>query len=89
MLFANETLTVEGPSFLAKLGEGVGVSLIFILVAAIAFPFIWKLIDKITPGDLDKELLGDNAQKQPNVALAIVVGAMVLAFGLIIAAAIH
>ena len=88
MLFANETVTSD-PSFLATLGQSMGVSIIFILLAALVFPFLWKLIDKITPGDLDKEILGDNSNKQPNMALAIVVASMVLAFGLIIASAIH
>ncbi len=86
MLIATETVS---PTFLENLGTSVTVSLTFIVLAVVAFPFIWKLIDRITPGDLGKELLGDNANKQPNVALAIVVGAFVLAFGIIIAAAIH
>ena len=86
MLLATETVS---PTFLENLGTSVAVSLTFIILAAVIFPFLWKLIDRITPGDLSKELLGDNANKQPNVALAIVVGAFVLAFGIIIAAAIH
>lgn len=91
-LFASETVTQttgEVPAFLTNLGVSVGVSLVFVIVAAAMFPLLWKLIDKITPGNLNKEILGDNSKGQPNVALAIVVAAFVLAFGIIIAAAIH
>ena len=42
------------------------------------------IIDKLTPYDLWEEIV----EKQ-NVALAIVVGAMCLAIGMIVAAAIH
>lgn len=63
-------------------------SAIFAIVAIAMFPLVWRLIDRITPGDLAEELLGRNG-RQPNTALAIVVGAMVLGFCIIIAAAIH
>ena len=88
-MVAVETVSTEATSFMVNLVTNVGVSLVFILVAALMFPFLWKLIDKITPGDLDKEILGDNSKGQPNVALAIVVGAFVLSFGIIIASAIR
>lgn len=88
-LFADATVVAEAPSFLMNLLQSVGVSLVFILLAAALFPLLWKLIDKLTPGNLDKEILGDNSKNQPNVALAIVVAAFVLGFSIIIAAAIH
>ncbi|HEX4509710.1 MAG TPA: DUF350 domain-containing protein, partial [Burkholderiaceae bacterium] len=42
------------------------------------------VIDKITPYNLWKEIVEDK-----NIALGIVVGAMFIAIGLIVAAAIH
>jgi len=58
-----------------------------ILYAVIGVVVLWLsflVIDKITPYDLWKEIVEDK-----NVALAIMVGAMFIALGMIIAAAIH
>jgi uncharacterized membrane protein YjfL (UPF0719 family) len=58
-----------------------------ILYAVIGVAVLWLsflVIDKITPYDLWKEIVEDK-----NIALAIVVGAMFIAIGLIVAAAIH
>jgi putative membrane protein len=58
-----------------------------VLYAAIGVAVLWiafMLIDKLTPYHLWNELV-----KEKNVALAIVVGAMFIALGMIIAAAIH
>jgi len=44
----------------------------------------WKLFDRLTPGELWKELI-----EHRNIALAIVVGSVTLAVAHIIASAIH
>lgn len=87
-LFADAT-TTDSSIMPHQLGESLVVSLIFLLVAVAVFPLLWKFIDWMTPGNLNKELLGDNTKGQPNLALAVVVAAMVLGFSVIIAAAIH
>ncbi len=83
-LFA--TAEFFAPTFLPSLAT----SAVFALAALVLFVPFWKFIDWLTPGNLNDELLGSPlAGKQPNVALAVVVGALVLGFCLIIAAAIH
>jgi putative membrane protein len=57
---------------------------VFALVGVLVFWICFLIVDKLTPYDLWAELV----EKQ-NVALAIVVGAMCLAIGLIVAAAVH
>lgn len=59
-------------------------SLAFALMGVLVLVISFIVIDKLTPKDLWAEIV----EKQ-NVALAIVVGAMCLAVGHIIAAAIH
>jgi putative membrane protein len=59
-------------------------SLIYSLLGVIVFWVSFIIIDKITPYDLWGEIV-----EKKNVALAIVVGAMCLAIGIIVAAAIH
>jgi len=64
-----------------------GIVLGSILYAFIGVAVLWLsfvIIDKITPYKLWEELV-----EKKNVALAIVVGAMFLAIGQIVAAAIH
>lgn len=58
-----------------------------ILYAVIGVVVLWLsfiVIDKLTPYDLWDEIVG-----KKNLALAIVVGAMFIAIGQIVAAAIH
>ena len=58
-----------------------------ILYAVIGVAVLWLsfiIIDKITPYKLWEQIV-----EEKNVALAIVVGAMFIALGMIIAAAIH
>ncbi|WP_395701392.1 DUF350 domain-containing protein [Aquabacterium sp.] len=58
-----------------------------ILYAVIGVVVLWLsfiIIDKLTPYDLWDEIVG-----KKNLALAIVVGAMFIAIGQIVAAAIH
>ncbi len=63
--------------------------IVFALVMVL-YMFGYKLIDRITPGNLCRELLGrDPAQTvaephKPNVALAIVVAAMLLGLSIIL-----
>ncbi len=59
-------------------------SLIYSLLGVIIFWVSFVIIDKITPYDLWGEL-----NREKNVALAIVVGAMCLGIAIIVAAAIH
>jgi len=59
-------------------------SVMFALIGVAIFWLTFVIIDKLTPYDLWAEIVD-----KKNVALAIVVGAMCIAIGLIVAAAIH
>ena len=59
-------------------------SILYALVGVVVFWVCFLIVDKLTPYDLWAELV-----EKKNVALAIVVGAMCLAIGLIVAAAVH
>jgi putative membrane protein len=59
-------------------------SMIFALVGVLVFWVCFIIVDKLTPYDLWAEIV-----ERKNMALAIVVGAMCIAIGLIVAAAIH
>ena len=59
-------------------------SMLFALIGVAVFWICFVIVDKITPYRLWEEIV----EKQ-NVALAIVVGAMCIAIGLIVAAAVH
>lgn len=64
-----------------------GVMLASIIYAVIGVVVLWVsfvVIDKITPYKLWEEIV-----EKKNLALAVVVGAMFIAIGLIVAAAIH
>ena len=58
-------------------------SLLYALVGVAVFWLAFVIIDKLTPYDLWAELV-----EKKNTALAIVVGAMCIAIGLIVAAAV-
>ena len=66
-----------------KPGIVVG-SILYALIGVAIFWITFVIIDKITPYDLWGEIV-----EKKNVALAIVVGAMCIAIGLIVAAAVH
>ena len=66
-----------------KPGVFVG-SALFALIGVFVFWLCFVVIDKLTPYDLWLEIV-----EKKNVALAIVVGAMCIAIGLIVAAAVH
>lgn len=59
-------------------------SVVYALIGVLVFWISFLIIDKLTPYDLWGQLC-----KEKNVALAIVVGAMCIAIGLIVAAAIN
>jgi putative membrane protein len=59
-------------------------SMIFALMGVGIFWLCFIIIDKLTPYDLWAEII-----ERKNVALAIVVGAMCIAIGLIVSAAVH
>ncbi len=66
-----------------KPGVVIG-SMVFALLGVAVFWLCFVIVDKLTPYKLWDEIV----EKQ-NVALAIVVGAMCIAIGLIVAAAVH
>ena len=66
-----------------KPGVIVG-SILFALIGVAIFWICFVIVDKLTPYKLWEEIT-----EKKNVALAIVVGAMAIAIGLIVAAAIH
>jgi len=59
-------------------------SLVFALMGVAIFWICFVIIDKLTPYDLWAEIV-----EHKNLALAIVVGAMCIAIGLIVSAAVH
>lgn len=59
-------------------------SILYALIGVFVFWLSFVIVDKLTPYDLWGEIV-----EKKNVALAIVVGAMCIAIGLIVAAAIH
>jgi putative membrane protein len=59
-------------------------SILYALIGVVVFWLSFLVIDKVTPYNLWEELV----EKQ-NVALGIVVGAMVLGISIIVAAAVH
>ena len=66
-----------------KPGIFVG-SALFALLGVAVFWLCFMIIDKLTPYSLLDEIV-----ERKNVALAIVVGSMCIAIGLIVAAAVH
>lgn len=59
-------------------------SIVYALVGVAVFWICFVVVDKLTPYDLWSELV-----EKKNVALAVVVGAMCIAIGMIVAAAVH
>ena len=57
---------------------------VFALMGVLVFWICFLIVDKLTPYDLWVEII-----EKKNMALAIVVGAMCIAIGLIVAAAVH
>jgi putative membrane protein len=65
-----------------SLGQAIANMLLFVAVGIIAAVVGYKVFDKCTPGDLNKEIV-----ENKNVAAAIVAGAVILGVSIIIAAA--
>jgi uncharacterized membrane protein YjfL (UPF0719 family) len=59
-------------------------SILYALIGVVVFVICFIIIDKATPYDLWREICEDK-----NTALAIVVGSIAIAIGLIVSAAIH
>ena len=59
-------------------------SILYALIGVAVFWICFVIVDKLTPYDLWAEVI-----EKRNVALSIVVGAMCIAIGMIVAAAIH
>ena len=66
-----------------KPGVIVG-SIMYALIGVAIFWICFVIVDKLTPYQLWQQIVGEK-----NVALAIVVGSIAIAIGLIVAAAIH
>ena len=66
-----------------KPGVLVG-SLVYALMGVVLFWLCFVVVDKLTPYHLWDEIV-----EKKNVALAIVVGSMCIAIGLIVSAAVH
>lgn len=59
-------------------------AIVYALLGIVIFAISFITIDKLTPHDLWREII-----EEKNIALAIIVGFMALAMGIIIAAAVH
>jgi uncharacterized membrane protein YjfL (UPF0719 family) len=59
-------------------------ALVFSVLGLVVLTVAFIVLDKLTPGNLWKEIIEDQ-----NIALAIIVGAMMLAIASIISSAIH
>lgn len=59
-------------------------SMLYALIGVLVFWICFLIVDKVTPYDLWGEIV-----EKKNMALAIVVGAMCIAIGMIVSAAIH
>ena len=59
-------------------------SILYALIGVLVFMICFLIVDKLTPYQLWQQIVGEK-----NVALAIVVGSIAIAIGLIVAAAIH
>ena len=59
-------------------------SMLYAVVGVVVFWLCFVVVDKLTPYDLWAEII-----EKKNVALAIVVGSMCIAIGLIVSAAVH
>jgi putative membrane protein len=59
-------------------------SMLYALIGVLVFLICFVIVDKLTPYQLWHQIV-----EEKNVALAIVVGSIAIAIGLIVAAAIH
>lgn len=68
----------------AQLAEVLVTTLIFVVIGLIMFGIAYFIFDKITPFSIRKEI-----EEDQNTALGIVIGAIMIAVSIIIAAAIQ
>ena len=59
-------------------------SMLYAVMGVVIFWISFLIIDKLTPYDLWNEII-----EKKNLALAVVVGAMCIAIGMIVAASVH
>ena len=59
-------------------------SMLYALIGVLIFWICFVIVDKVTPYNLWQEIV-----EKKNLALAIVVGSMCIAIGLIVSAAVH
>ena len=64
--------------------QNIRAALVFAFIGIVVFVGAFVVIDKLTPYDLWKEIVGEK-----NLALAVLVGAMSIGICIIIAAAVH
>jgi hypothetical protein len=61
----------------------IAVTIVFGL-SLILFTLGWRVIDWITPGKLDDEIVPKDPIKRPNIALAIIVSAMIVGLSIVL-----
>ncbi|MCC6806667.1 MAG: DUF350 domain-containing protein [Deltaproteobacteria bacterium] len=59
-------------------------TLIFVIIGLVFFALAFKIIEKVTPFSIRKEL-----EEDQNTALAIVMGSIIIGIAMIVSAAIH
>ncbi len=83
LAFAEETAIVDGASQ-GKLWTHLLAAVLFSLVGVAVLAVCFKLMNKFSPFSLKKEI-----EEDQNVALAIIMGAVIIGMSIIIAAAIQ
>ena len=90
MFFADvESAVVDNPLLPPYLKTMLLVLVIVFGVGMVLYAFGWRVIDWITPGRLNDEIVPRLGTKPPNVALAIIVGSMLLGLAIVLGATIH
>lgn len=89
MMFAEvETAVAETGMFPPWFKTMLLALVVIFSMSTILYALAWKVIDKITPGNLNDEIVPRLGNKPPNVALAIIVAAFLIGFAIILGAAI-
>ena len=76
--------TVEASGVVTEYVWGIVGAIVYSILGMVILLIGWKVFDKTTPFDLNKEIAEDN-----NAAAGIVVAGIMIALGIIVAAAIH
>ena len=69
---------------LEQLGEALAASVAFVAVGLVVFALAFWLIAKLSPFSIRKEI-----EEDQNIALGIIMGAVIIGIALIVAAAVH